>query len=110
MTKFQILQISASWASSLARGCLCKDWSHHKRSCPCAYRGDEDVTWSQFRAYCQYGLSTWIVESRVANQNLEIPIGRLGKPEEIAETVIWMVKTGYVNNKVIAVDGGMFIQ
>lgn len=30
----------------------------------------------------------------------KIPIGRLGKPEEIAETVAWMVKTGYVNNKV----------
>ncbi len=40
----------------------------------------------------------------------EIPIGRLGKPEEIAETVLWMVKTGYVTNKVIAVDGGMFVQ
>ncbi|KAI1624999.1 3-oxoacyl-reductase [Exophiala viscosa] len=39
-----------------------------------------------------------------------IPIGRLGKPEEIAETVVWMVKTGYVHNKVIAVDGGWFIQ
>lgn len=40
----------------------------------------------------------------------KIPIGRLGKPEEIAETVLWMVKTGYVTNKVIAVDGGMFVQ
>jgi 3-oxoacyl-[acyl-carrier protein] reductase len=39
-----------------------------------------------------------------------IPIGRLGMPEEVAETVLWMVKTGYVTNKVIAVDGGAFIQ
>ncbi|KAF1988732.1 3-oxoacyl-reductase [Aulographum hederae CBS 113979] len=40
----------------------------------------------------------------------KIPIGRLGYPEEIAETIVWMVKTGYVTNKVIGVDGGMFIQ
>ncbi|PVH83929.1 3-oxoacyl-reductase [Cadophora sp. DSE1049] len=40
----------------------------------------------------------------------EIPIGRLGFPDEIAETVLWMVKTGYVTNKVIAVDGGYFVQ
>ena len=39
-----------------------------------------------------------------------IPVGRLGRPEEIAETVCWMVKTGYVSNKVVAVDGGWFIQ
>ncbi|KUJ23745.1 putative short-chain dehydrogenase/reductase [Mollisia scopiformis] len=40
----------------------------------------------------------------------KIPIGRLGYPEEVAETVIWMVKTGYVTNKVIGVDGGFFVQ
>ena len=38
----------------------------------------------------------------------EIPIGRLGRPEEIAETVVWMVKTGYVTNKIHVVDGGWF--
>ena len=37
-----------------------------------------------------------------------IPVGRLGTPDEIAETVLWMVKTGYVNNKVVGVDGGMY--
>ncbi|CZR56198.1 related to 3-ketoacyl-acyl carrier protein reductase [Phialocephala subalpina] len=40
----------------------------------------------------------------------KIPIGRLGFPDEIAETVLWMVKTGYVTNKVIGVDGGFFVQ
>lgn len=40
----------------------------------------------------------------------KIPIGRLGFPVEIAETVVWMVKTGYVTNKVIGVDGGFFVQ
>lgn len=38
---------------------------------------------------------------------VEIPIGRLGIPDEI---VVWMVKTGYVTNKAIGVDGGMFVQ
>ena len=37
----------------------------------------------------------------------KIPVGRFGQPEEIAETVLWMVKTAYVTNKIIAVDGGM---
>ena len=40
----------------------------------------------------------------------KIPIGRLGQPEEVAETVLWMVKTGYVTNKVVGVDGGLFAQ
>jgi len=39
-----------------------------------------------------------------------IPIGRLGFPDEIAETVMWMVKTGYVTNKVVVVDGGLIVQ
>jgi len=41
---------------------------------------------------------------------IEIPIGRLGYPDEIAATVEWLVKTGYVTNKVVGVDGGMFVQ
>nr|OQO29843.1 hypothetical protein B0A51_02000 [Rachicladosporium sp. CCFEE 5018] len=38
----------------------------------------------------------------------KLPVGRLGKPDEIADTVMWMVRNGYVTNKVIAVDGGMY--
>lgn len=46
----------------------------------------------------------------IANVGVEIPVGRLGTPDEVAETVLWMIKTSYVTNKVIAVDGGMFPQ
>lgn len=37
----------------------------------------------------------------------KIPVGRFGQPEEVAETVMWMVKNAYVTNKIITVDGGM---
>jgi len=36
----------------------------------------------------------------------KIPVGRLGKPEEIASVVGLMVANGYVSNKVWGVDGG----
>ncbi|MCJ1479827.1 hypothetical protein MMC13_008513 [Lambiella insularis] len=36
----------------------------------------------------------------------KIPVGRLGKPDEIASVVQLMIENGYVSNKVWAVDGG----
>jgi 3-oxoacyl-[acyl-carrier protein] reductase len=39
-----------------------------------------------------------------------VPLGVVGRPDEIAETVVWMVKTGYLTNKVVIVDGGMLPQ
>lgn len=48
------------------------------------------------------------IAARALTLTAEIPVGRLGRPEEIAETVLWMIRCGYVTNKVIAVDGGMY--
>lgn len=45
------------------------------------------------------------VVSRVAGR---IPVGRLGRPEEVAATVLWMASVGYVTNKVVGVDGGYY--
>ena len=36
--------------------------------------------------------------------------GVVGRPDEIAEAVVWMVKTGYLTNEVVIVDGGMLPQ
>ena len=36
----------------------------------------------------------------------EIPLGRLGKPEEIAKTVLHLATAEYITGQVITVDGG----
>lgn len=53
-------------------------------------------------------MANWVEKLTFLMQR--IPIGRCGKPEEIAETVVFMVKNAYVTNKVFSIDGGMFIQ
>jgi len=36
----------------------------------------------------------------------KIPVGRLGKPDEIAEVVLLLASNGYMANKIIFADGG----
>ncbi|MDQ6778542.1 MAG: SDR family NAD(P)-dependent oxidoreductase [Actinomycetota bacterium] len=36
-----------------------------------------------------------------------VPVGRLGKPSEVADLAIAILRNGYVTNQVISVDGGM---
>ncbi|KAK6441893.1 hypothetical protein LTR95_001860 [Oleoguttula sp. CCFEE 5521] len=61
--------------------------------------GSEELAASEFVEVEAVGVADWCVG---------VPVGRLGKPDEIADTVTWMVRNGYVTNKVIAVDGGMY--
>lgn len=39
----------------------------------------------------------------------EIPMGRLGTPEEIAKCVIWLVKDTYTTGQIISPNGGWYI-
>lgn len=41
---------------------------------------------------------------------MEIPLGFLAEPEEVAEIAVRTVKTGCITNKVVGVDGGLFVQ
>ena len=41
-----------------------------------------------------------------------LPLGRLGRPEEVAEAVVWLASSasGFVTGHVLAVDGGFLAQ
>jgi 3-oxoacyl-[acyl-carrier protein] reductase len=45
------------------------------------------------------------VDPNTAND--AIPVGRLGRPDEVADMAIAMVRNGYLTNKVITLDGGL---
>jgi 3-oxoacyl-[acyl-carrier protein] reductase len=36
-----------------------------------------------------------------------IPVGRLGRPEEVADLALAMLRNGYMTNQVVSLDGGM---
>lgn len=38
---------------------------------------------------------------------IPIPVGRIGRPDEMADMAITMLRNGYLTNKVITVDGGL---
>ena len=38
-----------------------------------------------------------------------IPIGRLGRPEEIAETVVLLARNGYITGQTVNVNGGAYL-
>ena len=41
--------------------------------------------------------------------NKQIPLGRFGKPEEIAKTVKWLIEDEYVTGQVISTNGGWLV-
>jgi 3-oxoacyl-[acyl-carrier protein] reductase len=36
-----------------------------------------------------------------------IPVGRLGRPEEVADLAVAILRNGYLTNQVVSIDGGM---
>jgi 3-oxoacyl-[acyl-carrier protein] reductase len=36
------------------------------------------------------------------------PVGRVGRPEEVADLALAVLRNGYVNSQVISIDGGMY--
>jgi 3-oxoacyl-[acyl-carrier protein] reductase len=46
-------------------------------------------------------------DPETADPPVPIPIGRAGRPAEIADMAIAMLRNAYLTNKVITVDGGI---
>jgi 3-oxoacyl-[acyl-carrier protein] reductase len=40
----------------------------------------------------------------------EVPLGRLGKPEEIADAIVWLAsdRAAYITGQTLVVDGGVY--
>ncbi len=54
-------------------------------------------------------MTSLLTEEIQQNILKEIPLGRMGKPEEVAEVVAFLAKQGgYINGSVIHVNGGMY--
>ncbi|EJF00754.1 3-oxoacyl-[acyl-carrier-protein] reductase [Liquorilactobacillus mali KCTC 3596 = DSM 20444] len=53
---------------------------------------------------------TSVLDQKVKDQVLtEIPLGRFGETQEIAQTAVFLAQNEYVTGQVITVDGGMTI-
>lgn len=37
-----------------------------------------------------------------------IPVGRLGRPEEVADLAVAVLRNAYLTNQVVGLDGGMY--
>ena len=99
-------------------------WGSHGASCECAYSSTkhaiigltrslaQELAPTQIRVNC---VAPGVIDTdmvQVLGQDTldmlagEIPLGRLGRPEEIAETVLHLASAQYITGQVITVDGG----
>lgn len=57
--------------------------------------------------FCNTAMVAAMKEDMRQKLERRIPLGRLGKPEEIAQTVLFLFNNGFISGRVIEVDGGL---
>ena len=102
-------------------------WGSHGASCECAYSATKhaiigltrslsaELSPSGIRVNCvapgviDTDMVQVLGQETLAELAREIPLGRLGRPEEIAQTVLYLVENPYITGQVITVDGGFLV-
>ena len=59
-------------------------------------------------------IETEVMEARWGRKKMKeyaagVPIGRAGRPEEVAEAVLFLVKSGFITGETIFITGGRFV-
>ncbi|MGI5977835.1 MAG: elongation factor P 5-aminopentanone reductase [Candidatus Limivicinus sp.] len=103
-------------------------WGSHGASCESAYAASKhaviglsrslaaELAPSNIRVNCVAPGAVDTDMSRMLGQdtvdmleNEVIPMGRLGRPEEIAKAIAFLAESGYITGQVLGVDGGFII-
>ena len=112
------------------RGCIVNIssiWGSHGGSCESAYTASKhavvglsralsaELSSSGIRVNCiapgviATDMLTSLGEDTADVLMQEMPLGRFGKPEDIAEAVLYLAEASYVTGQVLTVDGGFLI-
>lgn len=61
--------------------------------------------WIETRPYARHDKRQSVEHDEA--ERLQHPVGRVGPPRDIAETIEWLADAGFVTGETIVIDGGM---
>jgi NAD(P)-dependent dehydrogenase (short-subunit alcohol dehydrogenase family) len=79
-------------------------WARHRRAEP--RKATRPCTRRPRRVLVPSRAVALVAPAIKAEAGAHLPVKRIGRPEEIADAVLFLMKNGYVNGITLTVDGG----